>query len=99
MKKPRLSKKVFVEKIPCGRCPAMAEREVTFDEIVAEQKSKEEPTPTCVVIYHGQPVVSYAYLCSACQEIVSQHIRALSPVEKRAALKQRKSKKEAPVKA
>lgn len=94
-KTPRPNKKVLIEKTPCGRCPAMAEIEVTLEELVAAQKHPEkEPPPILQVRFQGQELelVSYRYLCSACQEIVSRNIRTLCEVEKRSALRVRGKK-------
>lgn len=90
--KPRLSKKLFVEKIPCSRCPALAEREVTAEDVVNAQKQPTGAPDALRIVYLGQEIVKYAYLCANCQEIVARHIQHVGEVTKQSSLRSRRKK-------
>lgn len=86
---------LFVQKTKCDRCPTVTEKEVTADQLVQLMKgTQKELKPSLTIQLSGEQFLSYTHLCGACNEIVSQHLRAIGPVEKKASLKPR-GKKEA----
>jgi hypothetical protein len=81
----------LVFKRPCGRCPAIGEVPISFEDIKAGKDPSQDQSRRMQVAIGGNMMVDYEFLCDACLEICSRHVLSIGKeLEKRSSSRERK---------
>jgi len=82
----------LVFKRQCGRCPAVGEIAVTFDEIKKGKDPGKDKSRAMKIVVGGKTLVDHDYLCDACQEITARYIESIGrELEKRSSTRERRA--------
>lgn len=74
----------FKTEVCCQRCPRVEYKDVSIEEIVAQAKSKLDPTPQAAIniTVDGVVVAHFGTMCSICREIVARSIKNIAKQQK-----------------